>query len=113
MSVCTSALSLSPDKNNFKCFPKLLRSTSKITECPPVFLMSTFLGFQVDHSNDEIHLHMDTYIQGVLDEYKAFARKTLRPKKLPIAPNYQLPASDADKKLMDKDPKLFLFICDE
>ena len=70
-------------------------------------LMSTFLGLQVDHINDEIHLHMDTYIQGVLDEYKAFARKTLRPKKLPIAPNYQLPASDADQKLMDKDPKFF------
>jgi hypothetical protein len=70
-------------------------------------LMGTFLGLQVDHLNDEIHLHMDTYIQGVLDEYKAFARKTLRPKKLPIAPNYQLPPSDADQKLMDKDPKFF------
>ena len=25
-------------------------------------LMSTFLGLQVDHLNDEIHLYMDTYI---------------------------------------------------
>ena len=70
-------------------------------------LMNTFLGLQVDHGNDEIHMHMDTYVHNVLDEYKTFARKTLRPKKLPIAPNYQLPASDADQKLMDKDPKFF------
>ena len=70
--------------------------------------MSTFLGLQVDHCDDEIHMHMDTYVQGVLDEYKAFARKTLRPKQLPIAPNYQLPVSDSkNQELMDKDPKFF------
>ena len=71
-------------------------------------LMNTFLGLQVDHGNDEIHMHMDTYVHNVLDEYKTFARKTPRPKKLPIAPNYQLPASAAnDQELMDKDPKFF------
>ena len=42
-------------------------------------LMYTFFGLQVDHGNDEIHMHMDTYVHTVLDEYKTFARKTLRP----------------------------------
>ena len=51
---------------------------------------------------------MDNYVQGVLDEYKAFARKILRPKKLPIAPNYQLPKTDPKFEVPeDKDPKFF------
>jgi hypothetical protein len=50
-------------------------------------VMSTFLGLQVDHANEEIPMHMDNYVQGILDEYKALIRKTLRPKKLPIARN--------------------------
>ena len=53
--------------------------------------MSTFFGLQVDHVDQEIHLHMDNYVEEILREYKEYARKTLRPKKLPIAPNHQLP----------------------
>ena len=30
--------------------------------------MSTFLGLQVDHVNQEIHLHMDNYVEEILRE---------------------------------------------
>ncbi len=33
-------------------------------------VMSTFLGLQVDHVNQEIHLHMDNYVEEILREYK-------------------------------------------
>ena len=56
--------------------------------------MSTFLGLQVAHINSEIHLHMDNYVDTALKEYKSFVRRTLRPKKLPNAPNHQLTMDD-------------------
>ena len=54
-------------------------------------VMITFLGLQVDHVNQEIHLRMDNYVEEILREFKEYARKTLRPKKLLMAPNHQLP----------------------
>ncbi len=35
-------------------------------------LMNTFVGMEVEQDNGEIGLHLDTYIQEMLDEYKAF-----------------------------------------
>ena len=43
-------------------------------------LMETFLGMQVEQSENEIRLHLDNYIRETLDEYKAHMKKTLRPK---------------------------------
>ena len=73
-------------------------------------VMSSFLGLQVDHVNEEIHLHMDHYVESVLNEYKAFVIKKLRPKTLPIQPNYQLTSEipTIDNK-GDKDPRKTFF----
>ena len=74
--------------------------------------MSSFLGLQVDHVNEEIHLHMNHYVESVLNEYKAFVVKKLRPKTLPIQPNYQL--TSEDPKMEDTGNKDILpIICDE
>ena len=73
-------------------------------------VMSSFLGLQVDHVNEEIHLHMDHYVESVLNEYKAFVVKKLRAKTLPIQPNYQL--TSEDPKMEDtgsKDPRKTFF----
>ena len=53
-----------------------------------------FLGLQVDHVNSEIHMHMDHYVETVLNEYKTFVmNKKLCHKMLPVQPNYQASTS--------------------
>ena len=74
-------------------------------------VMNTFLGLQVDHVNSEIHMHMDHYVESVLKEYKSFVmNKKLRPKMLPVQPNYQLPQEDPKTEAEgDKDPRKTFF----
>jgi hypothetical protein len=40
--------------------------------------METFLGMEVEQPGKVIKLHLDTYIQEVLAEYKENIKKTLR-----------------------------------
>ena len=68
-------------------------------------IMTTFLGLQVDHVNSEIHMHMDHYVETVLNEYKTFVmNKTLRHKRLPVQPNYQLPKTEPKLEGKREDP---------
>ncbi len=48
--------------------------------------METFLGMQVEQSKSTIRLHLDNNIRELLKEYKAFAQKSVRPKRIPIQP---------------------------
>ena len=57
-------------------------------------LMETFLGMQVEQSKKAIRLHLDNYIRELLDEYKAYATKSLRPKLTPIQPGLVLTQED-------------------
>jgi hypothetical protein len=57
-------------------------------------LMETFLGLEVEQTGKEIRLHLDIYIRSVLDEYKAFIKKSLRPKRVPISPGLVLNDED-------------------
>jgi hypothetical protein len=57
-------------------------------------LMETFLGMQVEQSKKAISLHLDNYIRELLDEYKAYATKSLRPKLTPIQPGLVLSQED-------------------
>ena len=56
--------------------------------------METFLGMQVEQSEDEIRLHLDNYIRETLDDYKAHTKKTLHPKRTPIQPGLVLTKED-------------------
>jgi hypothetical protein len=47
-------------------------------------LMKTFPGMEVEQDNGEIRLHLDTYVQEMLDEYKAFINRDLKPKQVPM-----------------------------
>jgi hypothetical protein len=40
-------------------------------------LMETFLGMQVEQSKKAVRLRLDNYIKELLDEYKAYATKSL------------------------------------
>ncbi len=57
-------------------------------------LMETFLGMQVEQSQGKICLDLDTYIRKVLEEYKVFQAKSLRPKLAPIQPGLILTKDD-------------------
>ena len=54
--------------------------------------METVLGMQVEQSKNlkASCLHLDNYIRELLDEYKAYATKSLRPKLTPIQPGLVL-----------------------
>ncbi len=69
-----------------KLMDKFLTAYGRDFEITGGDVMITFLGLQVDHDDQKIHLHMDNYVEEILREYKEYARKTLRPKKLPMAP---------------------------
>ncbi len=69
-------------------------------------IMSTFLGLQVDHVNSEVHMHMDHFVESVLNKYKTFMlNKRLRHKMLPVQPNYQLPKVDPEMEGKGEDPR--------
>jgi hypothetical protein len=57
-------------------------------------LMETFLGMQVEQSKGRIRLHLDNYIQEILDEYKVFQTKSLHPMLVPIQPGLVLTKDD-------------------
>ena len=39
-------------------------------------LMTTFLGLEIEQDNDEIRIHMDSYLQEILAEYSKVVNKT-------------------------------------
>jgi hypothetical protein len=48
--------------------------------------METFLGMEVEQPGKVIRLHLDTYIQDALAEYKKCLTKALCPKRVPMSP---------------------------
>ena len=57
-------------------------------------LMETFLGTEVEQPGKVIRLHLDTYIQEVLTEYKEHIKKALCPKRVPMTPGNILTNED-------------------
>ena len=56
--------------------------------------METFLGMEVEQPGKVIKLHLDSYIQEVLTEYKEYIKKSLRPKRVPMSPGLVLDNED-------------------
>ncbi len=54
--------------------------------------MKTFLGVdsEIEQSNSSIKLHLDHYVCEMLNEYKAYIKKSQRPKRFPISPEVVL-----------------------
>jgi hypothetical protein len=53
-------------------------------------LMTSFLGMEVEQDQDSIRLHLDSYIQDTLSEYKAVIKKFVKPKQVPMQPGLVL-----------------------
>ena len=45
--------------------------------------MSSFLGMEIEHNKENLAIHLDTYIQETLAEYKATVTKFLKQKQVP------------------------------
>ena len=57
-------------------------------------LMETFLGMEVEQPGKVIKLHLDSYIQEVLKDYKEYIKKSLRPKRVLMSPGLVLDKTD-------------------
>ena len=53
-------------------------------------LMETFLGMEVKQPGKVIKFHLDSYIQGVLKDYKEYIKRSLRLKRMPMSPGLVL-----------------------
>ncbi len=65
-------------------------------------LLETFLGMDVKQPSKLIKLHLDTYIQEVLTEYKEYIKKPLRPKRVLMSPGLVL---DHEECPVTSDPR--------
>jgi hypothetical protein len=52
--------------------------------------MTSFLGMEVEQDKNSIRLHLDTYIQGTLSDYKAAIKKFVKPTQVPMQPGVVL-----------------------
>jgi hypothetical protein len=57
--------------------------------------MKTFLGMEIEQSNRSIKLHLDHYVSEMLNEYKTYIKKSLRPKRVPFSPGVVLRPEDS------------------
>ncbi len=58
-------------------------------------LIKTFLGMEIEQSNRSIKLHLDHYIREMLNEYRTYIKKLLRPKRVPFSPEVILRPEDS------------------
>jgi hypothetical protein len=52
--------------------------------------MTSFLGLEVEQAKGQIQLHLDTYVNEMLEDYKAYTKRDLKPKKIPMQPGVVL-----------------------
>ena len=69
--------------------------------------MTSFLGMEVEQEEGCIKLHLDTYVQGMLDEYKNHIKRDLKPKKTPKQPGVVLTKDDCPETPHPKEQKFY------
>jgi hypothetical protein len=69
--------------------------------------MTSFLGLEVEQEKGQIRLHLDTYVNEMLEEYKAYIKRDLKPKKIPMQPGVVLTKDDAPKIPDPKEQKIY------
>jgi hypothetical protein len=69
--------------------------------------MTSFLGLEIEQGPRGINLHLDTYIQEIIDEYGTYFRKSLKPKKVPMQPGVVLDGTDCPETPDPRDQKIY------
>ncbi len=70
--------------------------------------MTSSLGLEVKQDKGQIRLHLDTYVNEMLEEYKAYIKRDdLRLKKIPMQPGVVLTKEDAPETQDPKEQKIY------
>ncbi len=69
--------------------------------------LTTFSGTEVEQTKDSIKLHLDTYIQETIDEYKSVIKTILKPKNVPMLPGVMLEYQDFPETLDPRQQKVY------
>ena len=56
--------------------------------------MTSFLGLEVEQDPNGIGLHLDTYVDELIEEFRRIQTKYIKPKTVPMAPCLLLDNSD-------------------
>ncbi len=67
--------------------------------------MTSFLGLEVEQDKGQIRLHLDTNVNEMLEEYKAYIKRDLKPKKIPMQPGVVLTKDGAPETQIQKNRK--------
>ncbi len=70
-------------------------------------IMTSFLGMEVEQDEKSIKLHLDTYVQEILDEYKSTIKKFLKPKQVPMQPGVILEHDDCPETPDPREQKIY------
>ena len=70
-------------------------------------VMSSFLGMEIENNKENLAIHLDTYIQETLSEYKAAVTKFLKPKQVPMQPGIMLELEDCPESPDPVRQKIF------
>ncbi len=65
-------------------------------------LMTSFLGLEIEQVKGQIRPHLDTYVNEMFEGYKAYNKRALKSKKIPMKPGVVLTKDHASK---NPDPK--------
>ncbi len=69
-----------------KMIKKFMKECSKDFEYTGGDFMTLFLGLEVLQDKGQIRLHLNTYVNKMLEEYKAYIKRDLKPKKIQMQP---------------------------
>ena len=70
-------------------------------------IMSTFPGMKVEQTKDSMKLHLNTYVQQTLDEYKLIIKKFLKPTNVPMQPGVLLEHQDCPETPDPRERKVY------
>jgi hypothetical protein len=56
--------------------------------------MTSFLGLEVEQETNGISLHLDTYVDELIEEFQRIQTKFIKPKTVPMSPGLLLANSD-------------------
>ncbi len=86
---------------------KFMKEYSKDFEYTGGDFMTSFLGLEVEQGKGQIRLHLDTYVNEMLEEYKTYIKRDLKQEKIPMQPGFVLTKDDAPETPDQKEQKIY------
>jgi hypothetical protein len=68
--------------------------------------MTSLLGLEVKQDKGQIQLHLNTYVNEMLEDYKAYIKLDSKPKRMPMQPEVVLIKDNAPETPDPKEQKI-------